>query len=166
MATENFAQQHFDVAVVARAHPHRALADVVHARVADVGPVGGIALHQRYSAGGSRPMLERRCGAQRHHVVVRPADGEVQEAQRVEHRVGQRPERVQQGLARHLGGTRTIGVTAGARVPPATIWPLAGSTTSPNALTATMAPTMTPRPSVGGRLAPLVSDVPPSVTPW
>ena len=29
-----------------------------------------------------------------------------------------------------------------------------------------LAPTMTPRPSVGWRFAPFDSDVPPSVTPW
>ena len=92
-ADQAFLQQQLDVAVIARARQHRAVAQVVDAAVADVRPPGGALLHEAERAGGARPLLERQLCAERDDVRVCAAEAEVQEGERIEQRLRQRARR-------------------------------------------------------------------------
>jgi hypothetical protein len=64
-------QQQLDVAVVPRAREYRALAQVIDAAVADVGPPGRVLLHEAQRAGCARPVFERQLRAERDDIGVR-----------------------------------------------------------------------------------------------
>jgi hypothetical protein len=112
LADRTLAQQLFDVAVVARARDDRAAAQVVHAAVADVRPVGLAALHQAHGAGRARAQVEGEPGAEGDDRVVRAAEREVQETERVEQGLGLLAEQFEHHLAAGLRGARAPGMTA------------------------------------------------------
>jgi hypothetical protein len=111
-ADEPLADQELDVAVVTRALRHAAAAHEVDAAVADVRPVGRVALHQADRAGGAGPLLERQLRAERDDGLVHAAQGEMQEAERVEQRLRRVPEGLDQQLLRRLCRERPVGMAA------------------------------------------------------
>ena len=99
-----FAQQELDVAVVARALEDLAAAQKIDAAVADVRPERAAVLHQAHGAGGARPQLERQVGAELGHFLVRTAERQMQESERIENGLRRVPERFDQRLDGGLGG--------------------------------------------------------------
>src|SRR5579863_9433088 len=106
------AQQQLHVAVIAAARQELSLAQVIDAAVADVRPPGGVLLYQAHRAGGARPLLERQLRAEFDHLLVGAADGQVQEAERIEERLRRGGERFHDRLLGHLRGARTVRVSA------------------------------------------------------
>ncbi len=100
------------MAVVARARDDRAAAQVIHAAVADVRPVRLAALHQAHGAGRAGPHVHGELGADGDDRVVRAAEREVQEAERVEQGLRLGAERLEHHLAGGLGRARAPGVAA------------------------------------------------------
>ena len=72
----------------------------------------GALLHQATRAGGARPLLERQRRAELDDFLVRAAEHQVQESQRIEERLRAVPEGIEHDLAGDLRGARTVGVAA------------------------------------------------------
>jgi len=85
---------------------------VIHTAVAYIGPPGRVLLNQADRTGGTRALFERQAHADAHDFFVRTAEGHVQEAQRIEQRLGCVPERFEKCLLRDLGSACTISVPA------------------------------------------------------
>ena len=84
----------------------------IDAAVADVRPVGAAVLHQAYGAGGARPHFERQIGTELGHFLVRTAEREMQEAERIENGLRRVPERFDQRLDGGFGRAGAIGMAA------------------------------------------------------
>ena len=112
LADRAVAQELLDVAVVARAGDHRTGAQVIDAAVADVGPERLLPLHQADRAGRARAHVHREPGADRDDGRVRAAEREVQEAERIEQRLGLCAEQVEHHLAGDFRRARAVGVAA------------------------------------------------------
>ena len=84
------------MAVIARALEDLAVAQKVDAAVADVRPERAAVLHEADGAGGARPLLERQVRAELDHFLVRAAERQVQEAERIEDGLRRVPERLDQ----------------------------------------------------------------------
>ena len=106
------AQEELDVAVVPGSLEHPAIAQQVNAAVADVGPIGALALYQADGAGRTGPDLRREPLAELDHRLVCPSDGEVQEALGIEHRAARLPELRHHRANRHLGGMGSVGMAS------------------------------------------------------
>lgn len=100
------------MAVIARAHDNGTLAQVIHAAVADVRPPRRALLDEADRAGCARPLFQRQAHSNTYDLFVRTPQGHVQEAQRIEQRLGSVPERFEKRLLRDLGGARTVSVPA------------------------------------------------------
>ena len=112
LGDQPFAQQHFDVAVIARALEHLRLAQLIDAAVADVRPIRGGILHQAHRAGRARARFHAQANPELHDFFVRPAQRQMQEAQRIENGMRSLPERLEQGGERGFGRTRAIRMAA------------------------------------------------------
>ena len=75
-------------------------------------PPAGVLLDQAHGAGGARALLERQLRAELDDFFVRAAQRQVQEAERIEQRLGRVPEGFEDHLLRDLGRARAIGVAA------------------------------------------------------
>ena len=107
-----FAQQHLDVAVIARALEHLRLAQLIDAAVADVRPIGGGLLHQTDRTGGARSRLDAQAHAELHDFLVGSSQRQMQETQRIENRMRRLPKCFDQGRERGFGGARAFRMTA------------------------------------------------------
>ena len=107
-----FAQQQLDMAVIAGTRQHLAVTNVIDAAVADVRPVRCTFLDQAHGDGGARPRVDALAVAEPRHVVVRPAQRQMQEADRIEHRQRRLAEGIEQALERGVGGAAAIGMAA------------------------------------------------------
>ena len=107
-----FAHQQLDVAVIARALAQLAGAQMVHAAVTDVRPIGRSLLHDAHRTGGTRAHLQRQPRRQADDAGMRCAQRQVQESERIEQRLGRLPEALDHRLLRDLGGPLAFGVTA------------------------------------------------------
>ena len=100
------------MAVVARAFEDLAAAQKIDAAVADVRPERAAVLHQAHGAGGARPQFERQIGAELGHFLVRAAERQMQESERIENGLRRVPEGFDQRLDGGLGGLGAIGMTS------------------------------------------------------
>ena len=100
------------MAVVTRALENLSTAQKIDAAVTDVRPERAAVLHQAHRAGGARPELERQVGAELHHFLVRAAERQMQEAERIENGLRRVPEGLDQRLDGGLRGLRAIGMPA------------------------------------------------------
>ena len=107
-----FAQQHFDVTVIAGALQNLGLAQLIDAAVADMRPIGRGVLHQAQRAGRARPRFDAQALPELHDFFVRAAQGQMQESQRIENRMRRLPERLEQRGQRSLGGARAFRMSA------------------------------------------------------
>jgi hypothetical protein len=105
-------KQQLNVTMVASAHDNLTLAQVIHTTVADVRPPGRMLLDEASCAGRARPLFQRKAQSNAHDLFMRTTQGHVQEAQRIEQRLGCMPERFEKSLLRDLGGASTIRVPA------------------------------------------------------
>ena len=111
-ADDAFAHQQLDMAVIAGSLAQPAGAQMVHAAVAHMRPIGGSLLHNAHRTGGTRAHLQRQSRRQSDDARMRSAERQVQETERVHQRLGRLPEALDHRLLRHLGGPLAIGVTA------------------------------------------------------
>jgi hypothetical protein len=100
------------MAVIAGALEDATAAQVIDAAVADVRPVGRVALHDAGRTGRARALFERQRATERHDGLMRAAQLQVQEAERIEHRLRRVPESLDQQFRRRLGRQRAVGVSA------------------------------------------------------
>src|ERR1700686_2533355 len=86
---EPFAQQEFNVAVVARARDEPTITQMIDATVADVRPPSRALLHEAHRASRTRALLKRQMAAEPDDLFMSPAERQVQ-----------KPEWIEQGLRR------------------------------------------------------------------
>ena len=110
LGDEALAQQHFDMTMIAGSFEHLRLPQLIDAAVADVGPVGRGILNQAHRASRPRPRLEAETRAQFHHLLVRPTERQMQEAEGIENGMRRLPESLQQGGQSRFRRPRPLGV--------------------------------------------------------
>ena len=113
LGDQALAQQHLDVAVIARALEHLRLAQLIDAAVADVRPVGRRVLHQAHGAGRARTRLDASdpTPSLTTSSCARPSD-RCKKAERIEDGMRRLPECLEQRRERSFGRARTLRVTA------------------------------------------------------
>ena len=99
------------MAVIASALEDFPTAQKIDAAVADVRPERAAVLHQANRAGCTRPQFERQIGAELRDFLVRAAERQMQEAERIEDRLRRVPEAFDQRLDGGLRGLGAIGMT-------------------------------------------------------
>ena len=70
LGDQALAQQHLDMAVIARALQDLRLAQLINAAIADMRPICRRILHQSHRAGGARPCLDAQSRAELHDFFV------------------------------------------------------------------------------------------------
>ena len=71
-------------------------------------PPRRILLHDAHGTGGAWPLLERQWKSDTHDFIVRAPEREMQEAERIEQRMGAMPESFEQNFLSDLRGTGAV----------------------------------------------------------
>jgi len=107
-----FAQQKLDMAVVAAARQHLSVPQMVDPAIADVRPPRGFLLDETNGASGAGALLDRQRHTELHDFLVCTAKCQMQKAERIEERLRNLCERIQNELLRDLGSLRAVRMTS------------------------------------------------------